>query len=218
MLRLRRLPIDAYNKSVAYLPRNSSIYRPEEFQALSKVEIRANGRRIMAVLNIINHHDILAPGEVGLSEQGFTNLGIPEGSMVDLSQAGTAGELRQCVARLMGKSGVAKQLLKIITDIAEFGIQRWNLQLSFLPQPARWSDRGFASYASHGLHRPTPAVDGRTDRRQALYGGIPGNRTSMMVRTIVAAHGLMIPQDVISGHHFAGRHSRHDGSAGKRGG
>ena len=70
MLRLRRFPIDTYNEAVAYLPRRSAIYRPEEFQALAKVEIVGQGRRIVAVVNVIDHPDLLTPDQIALSEQG----------------------------------------------------------------------------------------------------------------------------------------------------
>ncbi len=47
-------------------------------------------------------------------------------------------------------------------------------------------------------------------------GGIPGNRTSMIVVPIVAAHGLTIPKNLLPCHYLARRHGRYDGSAGPR--
>ena len=49
-LSLRRVAIDTYRENVAYLNRNCAVYRAEGFQALSKIEVRANGRRILATL------------------------------------------------------------------------------------------------------------------------------------------------------------------------
>ena len=43
-LALRRVAIDTYRENVAYLHRDCAIYRAEGFQALAKVEVRANGR------------------------------------------------------------------------------------------------------------------------------------------------------------------------------
>ena len=51
---LRRIAIDTYRKSVTYLHRNCAIYRADGFQALSKVEVRANGRRILATVNVVD--------------------------------------------------------------------------------------------------------------------------------------------------------------------
>ena len=57
-LRLRRLGIDTYRENVAYLHRDCEIYWAEGFQALSKVEICADGRRILAVLNVADDDKI----------------------------------------------------------------------------------------------------------------------------------------------------------------
>ena len=53
-LRLRRVAIDTWRENVVYLHRDCAIYRAEGFQALSKVEVRANGRRILASLNVVD--------------------------------------------------------------------------------------------------------------------------------------------------------------------
>ena len=47
-------------------------------------------------------------------------------------------------------------------------------------------------------------------------GGIPGNRTSMLVVPIVAAHGMLSPR-LVARHHLAGGHGRHHGRAGQCG-
>lgn len=74
-LRLRRVAIDTYRENVAYMHRECPVYRAEGFQALSKVEVGANGQRVLAVLNVVDDARIVAPGELGLSEQAFAQLG-----------------------------------------------------------------------------------------------------------------------------------------------
>ncbi len=58
-LKLRRLGIDTYRENVAYLHRDCEVYRAEGFQALSKVKICADGRRILAVLNVVDDDKIV---------------------------------------------------------------------------------------------------------------------------------------------------------------
>ena len=53
-LQLRRVAIDTYRENVAYLHRDCAVYRAEGFQALSKIEVRANGRRILATVNVVD--------------------------------------------------------------------------------------------------------------------------------------------------------------------
>jgi thymidine phosphorylase len=68
LLRLKRVAIDTYRENVAYLHRDCVIYRAEGFQALSKVEVRANGTRILATLNVVDDPCIVERDQLGLSE------------------------------------------------------------------------------------------------------------------------------------------------------
>src|SRR3989338_1247144 len=58
-LMLCRVAIDTYCENVAYLHRDCAVYRAEGFQALSKVEVRANGQRILATLNVVDDPSIV---------------------------------------------------------------------------------------------------------------------------------------------------------------
>ncbi|MDH5732014.1 MAG: thymidine phosphorylase, partial [Gammaproteobacteria bacterium] len=86
-LSLRPIGIDTYHENVAYLHRDCELYRAEGFQALSKIEISANGNRILAVLNVVDDSMIVTPSELGLSQQAFTQFGIDQGCMVKVAHA-----------------------------------------------------------------------------------------------------------------------------------
>ena len=87
LLRMRRLGIDTYRENVAYLHRECELYRAEGFQALAKVEICADGRRILAVLNVVDDNSIVKPTELCLSEEACSSLGLDEGSLVSIEHA-----------------------------------------------------------------------------------------------------------------------------------
>ena len=81
-LALRRVLIDTYHENVAYMHRECDIYRAEGFKALSKVEVRTNGRRILATLNVVDDQSIVACGELGLSKAAFAQLDVDDGHTV----------------------------------------------------------------------------------------------------------------------------------------
>ncbi|MDY0105982.1 MAG: thymidine phosphorylase, partial [Giesbergeria sp.] len=82
LLALRRVAIDTWRENVAYLHRDCAVYRAEGFQALSKIEVRANGRRILATLNVVDDPAIVGCNELGLSEDAFAQLGVNNGYRV----------------------------------------------------------------------------------------------------------------------------------------
>ena len=73
-LALRRVLIDTYHENVAYMHRDCAVYRAEGFKALSKVEVRTNGRAILATLNVVDDASIVACGELGLSKSAFAQM------------------------------------------------------------------------------------------------------------------------------------------------
>jgi thymidine phosphorylase len=194
-LRLRRLPVDTYHEAVAYLPRRSTVYRPSEFQALAKVEVRAGDRRVIAVLNVIDHDTVLAPDEVGLSQQGFDQFGVAEGTAVEVVQAARPESLEAVRRKIQGEELTAGELDAVIRDIAAMRYSKMEIG-AFLVASASFLStievleltRAMARVGRKLAWSNGPVVD------KHCIGGIPGNRTSMIVVPIVAAHGLMIPK------------------------
>ena len=194
-LRLRRLPVDTYHEAVAYLPRRSTVYRPAEFQALAKVEVRAGDRRVIAVLNVIDHDDILAPDEVGLSQQGFQEFGVAEGTAVEVIQATRPESLEAVRRKIHGEELTGGDFDAIIRDIAAMRYSKMEIAAFLIASASFLSTtevldltRAMARVGSQLEWINGPIVD------KHCIGGIPGNRTSMIVVPIVAAHGLMIPK------------------------
>lgn len=64
-LAIRRIGIDTYRENVAYLHRDCPLYRAEGFQALSKISVHANGRCILATLNVVDDPSIVGCEELG---------------------------------------------------------------------------------------------------------------------------------------------------------
>ena len=78
-LRIRRVAIDTWRENVAYLHRDCPVVRAAGFQALAKVLVRANGGTLSAVLNVVDDERIVGCGELGVSEDAFAQLEVPDG-------------------------------------------------------------------------------------------------------------------------------------------
>jgi len=74
LLAIRRIGIDTYRENVAYLHRYCPLYRAEGFQALSKISVHANGRRILATRNVVDDPSIVGCEELGLSEDACAKI------------------------------------------------------------------------------------------------------------------------------------------------
>jgi hypoxanthine-guanine phosphoribosyltransferase len=120
-LTLRRVAIDTYRENVAYMHRDCPVYRAEGFQALSKVEIRANGQRILATLNVVDDPDIFGGGELGLSEDAFAQLGVADGHSVSVSQAEAPSSIPALHRKISGERLGRDDYRAIVRDILDSG-------------------------------------------------------------------------------------------------
>ncbi|WP_374257347.1 thymidine phosphorylase family protein [Aquabacterium sp.] len=196
LLRLKRVAIDTYRENVAYLHRDCAIYRAEGFQALSKVEIRANGRRILATLNVVDDACIVDRDQLGLSEDAFAQLGVDDGHPTRVSQAEPPSSIPALHRKIAGERLSHDDYHAIVKDIAEHRYSKIELTAFVVATNQGEMDRE----EIYGLTDAMAAVGRKLDWLahpvvdKHCVGGIPGNRTSMLVVPIVAAHGMLCPK------------------------
>jgi thymidine phosphorylase len=198
-LKLRRIGIDTYRENVAYLHRDCEIYRTEGFQALSKIEVGAtcdDDGHIMAVLNVVDDGGILRPDELGLSEQAFEQLGQPEGSLVCVSHAERPASFEAVRRKINGQRLSQKDFNSIIRDVTESHYTKMEISAFLVACVQNELDRDEVLSLTRAMIDSGKKLDWQetlvVDKH--CIGGIPGNRTSMLVVPIVAAHGMLIPK------------------------
>jgi thymidine phosphorylase len=195
MLRLKQLGIDTCHETVAFLARNCPLYRAQEFVALARIEISGGGRRIVATLNIVDDESIMAADELGLSFLAHRQLGLPDGTPVEIAQAAPPASLDHVRAKIDGAVLSPEAYEEIVRDLAAHRYSKMEIA-AFLVASSRFT----TAPEVLSLTRAMAAVGGRLSWNgdviadKHCIGGIPGNRTSMIVVPIVAAHGLKIPK------------------------
>ena len=195
----RRVAIDTYRENVVYLHRKCPVYTTEGFQALAKVEIKLAGDHqegVLAVLNIVDDEAILGPGELGLGEQLFEQLGAAEGSPATIAHAEPPASLGAVHRKIMGERLTLDEFRGICRDIVANRYAKIELAAFLVAS----SESGLERDESLDLTRAMIETGERLHWDEPLVadihciGGVPGNRTSMIVVPIVAAHGMLIPK------------------------
>ncbi|PIW28229.1 MAG: thymidine phosphorylase [Rhodospirillales bacterium CG15_BIG_FIL_POST_REV_8_21_14_020_66_15] len=195
MLKLKRIAIDTHPENVALLSRSCTLYRAEDFQALRKIEVVTDGKQILANLIICDDNAIVAPDELGLGEQAFRRLGLTEGEQVRIAQAAQPRSLESIRAKIGGRTLSKAEIEAIIADITAYRYSPMEIAAFLI------SSASFMTTAEMlDLTEAMAKVGNRLDWDAPIVvdkhciGGIPGNRTSMIVVPIVAAHGLPVPK------------------------
>lgn len=195
-LKLCRVAIDTYKENVAYMHRDCELYRAEGFQALTKVEIKADGKTIYAVLNVVDDDSIVDPGQMGLSEQAFDQLGLEEDYPLTVAQAELPTSMDAVRRKITGERLTLKDFEGITRDIVHNRYSKMEMAAFLVASGQTGLDREEILHLTRAM---TESGD-RLNWHESLVvdkhciGGIPGNRTSMLVVPIVAAHGMMMPK------------------------
>jgi len=195
-LKIRRIAIDTYHENVAYLHRECEIYRAEGFQALSKIQVSADGQRVLAVLNVVDDASIVGPDELGLSEQAYAQLNVEADSLVTVNHAEPPASMDAVRRKINGERLTQEDFYEIARDIVESRYSKMEMAAFLVATGQNNLDRDELLFLTRSMLQSGE----RMDWHEALVadkhciGGIPGNRTSMLVVPIVAAHGMLIPK------------------------
>jgi thymidine phosphorylase len=194
-LKVVRLGIDTYKEAVIYIREDSFVCQAEGFEAQARIRVRFEDTHIIATLNTIKS-DILKVGYAGLSEHAIELLGVKEGDEIYLSHPEPLLSLRKVRAKIYGNRLSGEDFTEIINDIVA----------------GRLSDIHISSFltACAGNHLDQEEILGLTKSMidagariawpsqlivdKHCVGGLPGNKTSLIVVPIVAAFGLIIPK------------------------
>jgi len=197
-LKLKRVAIDTYKENVAYLHRDCQVYRSEGFQALSKVQICDESRKhsLLATLNVVDTADITEPEELGLSIDAFQQLGLREGARVTVAHAKPPSSLEAVHRKIAGDRLTPADYEAIARDIAQHRYAKIELAAFLVACSETGMERDEILYLTQSMANSGERLDWREPlvADKHCIGGIPGNRTSMLVVPIVAAHGMFIPK------------------------
>jgi thymidine phosphorylase len=193
-LKIHHINLDTGRENVVVMSRRSKALRPEVFRGFSRVELRRNAKVMLATL-LITDDGLVAPDELGLAEPAFRRFGEQAGSEVTVTPAPPPDSLDAVRAKIQGRTLSAAEITAIVDDVSHYRYSDMEIA-AFLVGSASFMSNDELLALTHAMaeagttlkwNRPI-VVD------KHCIGGIPGNRTSMIVVPIVAAHGLMIPK------------------------
>lgn len=193
-LKLRRIGIDTYRENVAFLHRDCPVYRAEGFQALAKIEVSCGERRILAVLNVVDDTEIVGADELGLSEQAFVQLASNEQQEVEVAQAQPPRSMNAVRRKMVGERLPLDDYRAVVNDIAASRYSKMEMAAFLVATQQNGLDRDEVLSLTRAMLESGERLHWNETvlADKHCIGGIPGNRTSMLVVPIVAAHGMLI--------------------------
>ncbi|HAU1639079.1 TPA: thymidine phosphorylase family protein [Legionella pneumophila] len=194
-LRLKHLGIKTYHEAIIYMREDCHVCHSEGFEVQTRIQVTLGQRSIIATLNIVTS-ELLKRGEASLSHYAWDSLSAKEGDEIQLSHPKPLESLSYVHTKIYGNELSFKQIKAIVDDVLSGRLS--DLQISaFLAASA--AER----LSNIEIVKLTKAMIDSGDRLswssplivdKHCVGGLPGNRTTLIVVPIVAAFGLTIPK------------------------
>lgn len=194
-VRARRLGLFTQSDAIVLMRADCHVCRAEGLAARSQVLLSAGGREVLAILYQVAE-GLLEIDEAGLSEAAWERLGVEEGAEIAVSHPPALASMSSVRRRILGQRLDAAAMAAIIGDVAaarytDVHLSAFLTACSALPlDEAETVDLTRAMVeVGERLTWDAPVV---IDKHSV--GGLPGNRTTPIVVSIVAAHGLLMPK------------------------
>jgi thymidine phosphorylase len=192
---IRAIGIDTYRENIIYMRADCPVCKSEGFRALTRVLVHYQEKYIVATLNVV-YSALLRDDEAALSLEAMQRLGVAEGATISVSHLRPIESFAKVRAKMYGKELDPTEYHAIIADVVA-GLYS-NIELaSFI---TACSGNNMTIQEIIGLTRAMIDTSERIDWGRVMIldkhsvGGLPGNRTSPVVVSIVAAAGLTIPK------------------------
>jgi len=194
-LRATRLGIHTHSEAVVYMHTDCHVCRSEGLTPQSRVLLRAGTRETIATLHQVDF-DWLEPDQAGLSEAAWDRLKVNEGDTIYVSHPKPVDSLSSVRSRIYGRHIASGEFHAIISDVVQGRYSDVHLS-SFITACAALPLDGDETVAltkamvdvgERLTWNASPILDKHS------VGGLPGNRTTPIVVSIVAAHGLIMPK------------------------
>lgn len=194
-LRARRALIDTYQQPVVYMRSDCAVCLAEGFEAQAQVEVVFDGRQVPATLHRVDA-DWLSHDEAALSEAAWHLLGLQGGEALQVRHAQPLESLKFLRAKVYGRKLDYASMHALIDDIGHGRLSDLHLAAFVtacaggrLDEPEIVALTRAMVDVGHRIKWPvSPVMD------KHCVGGLPGNRTTLLVVPIVAACGVVMPK------------------------
>jgi len=201
LFRLHRICIDTQSEHVIFIHRKAVEDGALGFKPLDRARVfgrdRATGeeREIEGVLNFC-YDTLVAEDQIGLSESAFRDLGLDEDAPVTATLTAPPASVERVRRKLAGQRLVRDDFDSILEDVVHRRYSKVELSMFVLA----------CSLRRLGVEELIDFTRAMIDRGNKLdfgtgpvadkhcIGGIPGNRTTMILVPILAVLGVRVPK------------------------
>ena len=193
LFHVERLDITTGQTLVAVMHKKDAV--AHDFKQADRVKLTYNKTDVTVVLDITNDVKIVKPGTLALFKDVCKILNVRKGSKINADFSGKPESVQYIHDKLNGNSLQYKELLSIVKDITNDRLT--DIEKTYFVSACYM--HGLSNQEIVDLTKAMVATGDKVSFRgvtldKHCIGGVPNNRTSMIVIPILAAAGITIPK------------------------
>ncbi len=166
------------------------------FHSYSRLKLKVGKRHCIAMLDITSNSNLVRPGEIGLFQEVTDELGLSNEKYIFVEPEPLPKSLSYIKKKMNGRHLNEEEIFTIIKDISEKKLSEVEMTFFVTASYINKFNPKETYYLTKAMVRTGDVLKLR--KRKILdkhcIGGIPGNRTTMVIVPIIAANGLTMPK------------------------
>ena len=164
--------------------------------ALDRIRVRKGRREIVAIVDIGENDRVVSEGQLGLFEEAHHALNCKGGDKVEIFHEDKPKSLAYIKSKLDGKALNKEQINQIIDDIVNNRLG--DIEITYFVSGC-YTNGLNTTETLHMIdaivtHGDQLKLKDKMVMDKHCSGGVPGNRTTMIIVPIIAAAGITIPK------------------------
>ena len=191
MLKLKHIPVQSFGENIAYIHKNCALYKVDDLKKATRLEIHKGSKTIYAFLQIVAEDGVLADDEIGLNDEAFSALNMSEGTEVHVSLAVPSESTKALHRKISGDVLTSGEYATIIGDIAAGRYSKADIAAFLVACSSSMSATELVSFTEALVTKKVLHWDEKSMVvDQHCLGGVPADKTDLVVLAITAAYGL----------------------------
>ncbi|PIN75543.1 AMP phosphorylase [Candidatus Woesearchaeota archaeon CG10_big_fil_rev_8_21_14_0_10_37_12] len=195
-MKLRVKDMDIATGGIPVVILNKKDARELDLHPMDRVVVKKNSKKIIATLDIAESHKAMPPGRIGLFEETLDAIHAKNNDKIKIDFAEKPESITYIKKKMDGKKLNSKEILCIIQDIVDSKLNDIELTSFIIASYTKGMDMEETAALTQAMvntgekltFNKSPVVDLHS------IGGVPGNRTTMLMVPILVAAGCIVPK------------------------
>ena len=193
-LKVKDIGLESGGPLVAVLNKEDAV--KYDLHASDRILVRCNNKNVNAIIDVSDTNKTVKPGQIGLFEETLRELHCKNNHLVDIRLSNPIESVNYIKKKLQGKRLNKKEIINIIKDIINNNLSEVELTYFVSACYTYGLNLDEIIYLTKAIIQNGESL--KLNKKIILdkhsIGGVPGNRTTMIVVPIIASLGYTIPK------------------------